>query len=54
MFDTPTFLQGLALGLAIFICPGPKDVLILRQALLGRPSMELIAVGFLSDAVLMW
>ena len=54
MFDTPTFLQGLALGLAIFICPGPKDVVILRQALLGRPAIELIAVGFLSDAVLIW
>ena len=54
MFDTPTFVQGLALGLAIFISPGPKDVLILRQALLGRPSVELIAVGFISDAVLIW
>jgi L-lysine exporter family protein LysE/ArgO len=54
MFDTPTFVQGLALGLAIFISPGPKDVLILRQALLGRPSVELIAVGFISDALLIW
>lgn len=54
MFDTPTFVKGLALGLAIFICPGPKDVLILRQALLGRPSFELIAVGCISDALLIW
>lgn len=54
MFDIPTFLQGLALGLGIFICPGPKDVLILRQALLGRPAIELIAVGCVSDALLIW
>jgi L-lysine exporter family protein LysE/ArgO len=54
MFDTPTFVQWLALALAIFVSPGPKDLLILRQALLGRPSVELIAVGFISDAVLIW
>lgn len=54
MFDTPTFVQGLTLGLAIFICPGPKDVLVLRQALLGRSPVELIAVGFISDALLIW
>jgi L-lysine exporter family protein LysE/ArgO len=54
MFDIPTFVTGLALGLGIFICPGPKDVLILRQALLGRPSIELIAIGCVSDAILIW
>ncbi len=54
MFDIPTFVTGLALGLGIFICPGPKDVLILRQALLGRPSFELIAIGCVSDAMLIW
>ncbi|MDD5028467.1 MAG: LysE family transporter [Rhodoferax sp.] len=54
MFDTPIFVNGLALGLGIFICPGPKDVLILRQALLGRPSFELIAIGCISDALLIW
>lgn len=54
MFDIPTFVNGLALGLGIFICPGPKDVLILRQALLGRPAFELIAIGCISDALLIW
>jgi L-lysine exporter family protein LysE/ArgO len=54
MFDIPTFVTGLALGFGIFICPGPKDVLILRQALLGRPSFGLIAIGCVSDAVLIW
>jgi len=54
MFDISSFMQGLALGLGLFICPGPKDVLILRQALLRRSPVELIAVGFLSDALLIW
>lgn len=54
MFDIPIFVQGLALGLGIFICPGPKDVLILRQALLGRPVIELLAIGCVSDALLIW
>ncbi len=54
MFGIPTFAKGFALGLGIFICPGPKDVLILRQALMGRPSFELIAVGCISDALLIW
>jgi L-lysine exporter family protein LysE/ArgO len=54
MFDIPTFVTGLALGFGIFICPGPKDVLILRQALLGRPSFELVAIGCVSDAILIW
>lgn len=54
MFDISAFAQGLALGLGMFVCPGPKDVLILRQALFQRPSIELIAVGTLSDALLIW
>lgn len=54
MFDFSTFAQGLALGLGMFICPGPKDVLILRQALFRQPAVELIAVGVLSDAFLIW
>ncbi|MDO9316119.1 MAG: LysE family transporter [Burkholderiaceae bacterium] len=52
MFDTATFAQGLVLGLGLFICPGPKDVLILKQALSGRPALQLLAVGTLSDATL--
>ena len=54
MFDISTFTQGLALGLGMFVCPGPKDVLILRQALFRQPAAELIAVGVLSDALLIW
>lgn len=54
MFDISASAQGLALGLGMFVCPGPKDVLILRQALFQRPLVELIAVGTLSDALLIW
>lgn len=52
--DIAAFAQGLALGLGMFVCPGPKDVLILRQALIQRPAIKLIAVGVLSDALLIW
>ena len=54
MFDTSAFMQGFVLGLGLFVCPGPKDVFILRQALLRYPAFELIAVGTLSDALLIW
>lgn len=54
MFDTSNFAQGLALGLGMFVCPGPKDVLILRQAISRRPPIEMIAAGVLSDALLIW
>lgn len=54
MFDISSFAQGLVLGLGLFVCPGPKDVLILRQALLRRPAAELVAVGTLSDSCLIW
>jgi L-lysine exporter family protein LysE/ArgO len=54
MFDIFIFAQGFALGLGLFVCPGPKDVLILRQALLRQPAAELIAIGVLSDALLIW
>lgn len=52
MIDLSTWLQGFVLGLGVFICPGPKDVLILREALRGRSPAQLIAVGCGSDAVL--
>lgn len=54
MFDISSFAQGLVLGLGLFVCPGPKDVLILRQALCRRSAAELIAVATLSDACLIW
>lgn len=52
MIDISVFAQGLALGLGMFVCPGPKDVLIARCALLRHPAVDLIAVGTLSDALL--
>ncbi len=52
MFDIPAFAQGFALGLGMFVCPGPKDILILRQALARRFAAELVAVGVVSDALL--
>lgn len=54
MFDITPFAQGLALGLGMFVCPGPKDLLILRQAIHQRPAAELLAVGVASDALLIW
>lgn len=54
MFDASAIAQGLSLGLAMFISPGPKDVLILRQSLLRRPALELVIIGTLSDAFLIW
>jgi L-lysine exporter family protein LysE/ArgO len=52
MFDHTSFFHGLVLGLGMFVCPGPKDVLILRHALLQRSAWVLITVGVFSDAVL--
>lgn len=52
MFDISAFAQGLALGLGMFVCPGPKDLLIARHALLRHPAVDLIAIGTLSDALL--
>lgn len=52
MFDYFSFAQGFALALGMFVCPGPKDLVILRQALRLRPTAELLAVGVGSDALL--
>ncbi len=52
MFDISSFAQGLALGLGMFVCPGPKDLLILRRTLSRHPALELVAIGVLSDALL--
>jgi L-lysine exporter family protein LysE/ArgO len=52
MFDISAFAQGFAIGLGMFVCPGPKDVLILREALRRRGALGLIAIGSLSDALL--
>lgn len=52
MFDLLAFAQGLALGLGVFVVPGPKDLVVLRQALRRRPTAELLAIGIGSDALL--
>jgi L-lysine exporter family protein LysE/ArgO len=52
MFDISAFAQGFAIGLGMFVCPGPKDVLILREALRRRGLFGLILIGSLSDAFL--
>lgn len=52
MFDYSPFAQDFALALGMFVCPGPKDLVILRQALRLRPTAELLAVGVGSDSLL--
>ena len=45
-------LQGLVLGAGLFLYPGPKDILMLRMAIAGHTPTGLIALGAISDAVL--
>lgn len=52
MIDLSAWLQGFVLGLGMFICPGPKDVLILREALAGRSPIQLVCIGTGSDVAL--
>lgn len=52
MLDTSVLLQGFVLGLAMFVAPGPKDLLILRETLSGQSPAKLIAIAVGSDIVL--
>lgn len=52
MLDLSAAVQGFLLALGLFICPGPKDVLVFREALLGRPRAALVAISSGSDLVL--
>jgi L-lysine exporter family protein LysE/ArgO len=52
MFDLSAAMHGFLLALGLFICPGPKDVLVFREALLGRPRAMLVAISSGSDLVL--
>jgi L-lysine exporter family protein LysE/ArgO len=52
MLDLSAAMQGFLLALGLFICPGPKDVLVFREALLGRSRAMLIAISSGSDLVL--
>jgi L-lysine exporter family protein LysE/ArgO len=45
MLDTSIWLQGFILGLAMFVAPGPKDILILRETLAGQSPLLLIAIA---------
>lgn len=52
MIDLSALTQGFVLGLGMFVCPGPKDVLILREALAGRSLVQLVGIGTGSDMAL--
>lgn len=52
MTATSALSQGLLLGLGVFIYPGPKDLVVLRMALAERWPFGLVAIGALSDALL--
>ena len=52
MFDLYAAMQGFLLAPGLFICPGPKDVLVFREALLGRSRAILIAISSGSNLVL--
>lgn len=52
MLDLSAAAQGFLLALGLFVCPGPKDVLVFREALLGRSRALLVAISSGSDLVL--
>lgn len=52
MLDLSAAMHGFVLALGLFICPGPKDVLVFREALLGRSRVMLVAISSGSDLVL--
>ena len=52
MLDLSAAVQGFVLALGLFICPGPKDVLVFREALRGRSRAMLVAISSGSDLVL--
>lgn len=49
---TPYFIEGLVLGLGLFVAPGPKDTLVIRQAVSGGPLWILVAICVLADILL--
>lgn len=53
MFDLSALMHGLGLGQAMFVAPGPKDIVILRETLVGQSPARLIAIAVLSDIILM-
>ncbi|WP_395610649.1 LysE/ArgO family amino acid transporter [Pseudomonas sp. B22129] len=49
---TPYFIEGLMLGLGLFIAPGPKDTLVIRQAVSRGPIWGVVAICVLADVLL--
>ncbi|WP_234054187.1 MULTISPECIES: LysE/ArgO family amino acid transporter [unclassified Xanthobacter] len=46
------FLEGLALGVALFSAPGPKDTLVIRQGVSGGSIWSVVAICVIADAIL--
>lgn len=49
---TPYFIEGLVLGLGLFVAPGPKDTLVIRQAVGRGPIWGVVAICVLADILL--
>lgn len=45
-------IEGLLLGIGLFAAPGPKDTLVIRQAVSGGAVWGVVAICVLADAVL--
>ncbi|MFB3304582.1 LysE/ArgO family amino acid transporter [Pseudomonas sp. AMR01] len=46
------FIEGLLLGLGLFIAPGPKDTLVIRQGVSRGPIWGVVAICVLADVLL--
>lgn len=49
---TPYFIEGLLLGIGLFVAPGPKDTLVIRQAVGRGPLWGVVAICVLADILL--
>ncbi|MGB3125554.1 MAG: LysE family transporter [Pseudomonas sp.] len=49
---TPYFIEGLVLGLGLFVAPGPKDTLVIRQGVSRGPIWGVVAICVLADILL--
>lgn len=52
MLDLSAATHGFLLAFGLFICPGPKDVFVFREALLGRSRAMLVVISSGSDLIL--
>lgn len=46
------YLEGLLLGIGLFVAPGPKDTLVIRQGVSRGPIWGVVAVCVLADIIL--